>query len=68
MSTADRLTTTLTAFQSWATFLACLRTGYVPTISRTRAGWKLARIVMGHGYPVYIAGRIVPGMSRRVGQ
>lgn len=58
VSTAERLTRELTAFFSFGEFLGCLRRGYCPTLRPTRAGHKLARIVRGHGYPVFMGGRV----------
>lgn len=52
----DRLVKTLTAFRNWSDMLASLKDGYVPTISHTRAGQKLARSVEAAGFRVYMPG------------
>jgi hypothetical protein len=52
-SEADRLTRLLTAFASWRDFLAAMAGGYVPTLRRTRACDKLARVVEAHGYRTF---------------
>lgn len=54
MSATDRLVNEITAFRSWSEMLSRLEAGYVPTLSHTRAGEKLARIVEAHGYRVYM--------------
>jgi hypothetical protein len=53
MFTEDRLTRSQTAFMSWQEFLAELRKGYVPTLRRTKANDKLARIVEAHGFRTF---------------
>ncbi len=50
----DRLVNEITAFRSWNDMLASLKSGYVPTISHTRSGEKLARIVEAAGFRVYM--------------
>lgn len=64
MSALDRLTARITAFPTWNAMLKCLSENYVPTISNTTAGWKLARVVNAHGFAVYIGGRIIPGVRQ----
>jgi hypothetical protein len=59
VSVADRLTRELTAFQSWAEFVASMKGGYVPTLRAGAAHRKLARIIVAHGFRVFPLGRWV---------
>ena len=56
MTATDRLVDAVTAFHSWKDMLACLRNGYVPTLRRTKACNKLARIVEAHGFRTFRIG------------
>jgi hypothetical protein len=55
----DELVNRLTAFRGFGDMLASLRDGYIPTVRDTRTGWKLARIVLAHGFPVRQGGRVL---------
>lgn len=54
MSDTDRLVTGLTAFSDWNDLLMAMRSGYVPTLSHTKKGEKLANIIEAHGFRVYM--------------
>jgi len=52
----DALVRQVTAFGGWQDMLKSLRAGYVPTLRPTRTGRKLAALVEGCGFRVYMPG------------
>lgn len=68
----DKLTATVTAFQTWAELCEAMKTGYVPTLRKSESSgrsWNkkvetLAMAVAENGFKFYDGRRTIGGSSK----